>query len=270
MLTNQHTGEQYVGQTIKSVKSRWAAHRTAAKNPKFAVSQNIAKYGTTAFKVEELYVAFDRGGLNAAEKSVIADMSPALNLTRGGAGLPVPMSEGKKQKLSQRTKELWANPEWREQMVAKLKAADRMPVPYELLRDRGKALSAKRWAGHVKKPRVANGTEARVAQRAEITTQTWQRPEIRAKRIEGLRQASARPEVRAKKSLASTGRVMPRESVKKSARAKWKPVYCPELQTSFLSQKHAAEFLGVLKTSVCNAIKMKGRVNKQFTLVMVA
>lgn len=57
---------------------------------------------------------------------------------------------------------------------------------------------------------------------------------------------------------------------KLSAQAKWKPVYCPELQCSFPSQKAAAEFLGVLKTSVANAIKQKGRVAGKYTLEKVA
>lgn len=270
LLTNQHTGQQYVGQTIKSVKRRWASHRIAAKKPKFAVSYNIAKYGPEAFKVEELYVAFDREELNAAEKAIIADMTPALNLTRGGAGHPVPMSEERKKKLTQLIKSLWADPEWRAQTVAKLKAADRITVPYEVLRERGRAACEKRWSGHVKKTRVANGTEARFVQRVAATKQTWQDPEIRARRIEGLRLANARPEVIAKKALANTGRVMPRDAVEKAARAKWKPVYCPELQISFLSQKHAAEFFGVLRTSINNAIKQKGKVQRKFTLEMVA
>jgi hypothetical protein len=54
------------------------------------------------------------------------------------------------------------------------------------------------------------------------------------------------------------------------AQAKWKPVYCPELQCSFQSQKAAAEFFGVLRTSVCNAVKQKGKVAGKFTLEMVA
>lgn len=270
LLTNRQTGEQYVGQTIKSVKHRWASHCAAAKRPKFAVAYSIAKYGHEAFGVEELYVAFDREALNNAEKAIIADIRPSLNLTRGGAGKPVPMSEEEKQKFARRSKALWTNPEWRLQMIAKLKAAERKEIPYEVLRQRGVRVSSQRWAGHVKKITVANGTQERAAQRSAITTQTWQDPETRARRLEAMRQANLRPEVKAKRSLSSTGRVMPAEAIEKAARAKWKPVYCPELQVSFLSQKHAAQFFGVLNTAICEAIKRKGKVQRMFTLTVVA
>ena len=43
-----------------------------------------------------------------------------------------------------------------------------------------------------------------------------------------------------------------------------------ELGISFLSGKHAAKYLGVLKTSVANAVKSKGKVLRKYTLVMVA
>lgn len=86
----------------------------------------------------------------------------------------------------------------------------------------------------------------------------------------GLRAAMAKPEVKEKRRVASVGRKMPVEAIENSARAKWKPVYCQELEVSFLSQKYAAEYLGALKSSVCAAIKNKGKVSKQFTLVRVA
>ena len=270
LLTNQHTGEQYVGQTIKSVTRRWYAHCISAQNPKFNVSHNIAKYGKDAFDVREMFVAFDKAALNSAEKALIATFKPILNATSGGAGSPRKVSAEECAARSEAAKRRWADAEWKAKTVESLKRAVRPAVPYEVLRQRGLRVSSQRWEGHIKKTRVANGTEARTAQRAELTTQTWQSPEIRAKRIEGLRQANTRPEVKAKRALASMGRIMPRASVEKAARAKWKPVYCPELQISFLSQKHAAEFLGVLKTTVNNAIKQKGKVQRKFTLEMVA
>lgn len=270
LLTNQHTKEQYVGQTIKSVDRRWYAHCISAKSPKFLIAHNIASHGKAAFDVQEIFVAFSKQHLNWAEQLFIAALKPTLNKTRGGAGSPRKLSAKECLARSEASKRRWADPEWRAKAVESLKRAVRPTVPYEVLRERGKAVCAKRWAKHVKKVRIANWTEERTAQRAAVTTETWQNPEIRAKRIEGIRQASARPEVRNKRVLASTGRIMSRDSVEKAARAKWKPVYCPELQISFLSQKHAAEFLGVLKTTVNNAIKQKGKVQQKFTLEMVA
>lgn len=263
LLTNQHTKEQYVGQTIKSVDRRWYAHCIAAKAPKFPIARNIALYGKDVFDVQELFVAFSKHDLDWAEQALIATFTPTLNKTKGGAGSPRKLSAGECAARSEAAKRRWANPEWKAQTVESLKLAVRPTVPYEVLQERGKTVCAKRWAGHVKKVKTPVGTGMR-------TAQTWQNPEIRAKQIAGIRQANARPEVQAKKVLASSGRVMPRVSVEKTARAKWKPVYCPELQVSFLSQKHAAEFLGVLKTTVNNAIKQKGKVQRKFTLEVVA
>ena len=263
LLTNQHTGEQYVGQTIKSVTRRWYAHCVSAQNPKFNVSHNIAKYGKDAFDVRELFVAFDKAALNSAEKALIATFKPILNATSGGAGSPRKLTEKECLAMSERAKKRWADPVWKARTVASLKSAVRPTVPYETLRQRGEMVCAKRWANHVKQEKVFVGTGA-------FTAKTWQDPVIRAKRIQGIVAANTKPEVQEKRRAASVGRVMPKEAVAKAARSKWKPVYCPELQVSFLSQKHAAEFLGVLKTSVSNALKRKGKVKHKFTLAMVA
>lgn len=263
LLTNRHTKEQYVGQTIKSIDRRWYAHCISAKAPKFPIAHNIASYGKDAFDVQELFVAFSKQDLDWAEQAFIAALQPTLNKTKGGAGSPRKLSAEECLARSEASKRRWANPEWRARAIQSMKRAIRPVVPYEVLRERGLRVSSKRWAGHVKKIKTPVGTGA-------LTAQTWQNPEIRAKRIAGIQQANAQPEVKAKKSLASMGRVMPRASVEKSARAKWKPVFCPELHVSFLSQKHAAEFFGVLKTSINNAIKQKGKVQRKFTLEMVA
>ena len=97
----------------------------------------------------------------------------------------------------------------------------------------------------------------------------WGDPEVRAARINSLKKRLAEPEVRQRYRDAQRGRKMPRSAVDKSAKAKWKPVYCPEIQVSFLSSKYAAEYFGVLKTSVANAIKNKGRLLRKYSLEMV-
>ena len=263
LLSNRHTGEQYVGQTIKAVEKRWYAHCVSAQKPKLKVSHNIAAYGKAAFDVSELFIAFDKVALNNAEKTFIAQLRPALNSTSGGAGSPRKLTDQERLACSARAKKRWADPVWRAKTVDSLKQAVRPVIPYEVLRKNGEAACAKRWANHVKQEKV-------VVDRGALTAKTWQDPLVRAKRVQGIVASSARPEVKERRKAASTGRVMSKEAVAKSARAKWKPVYCPEIQTSFLSQKYAAEFLGVLRTSVSNALKTKGKVKQHFTLVMVA
>lgn len=263
LLTNQITGEQYVGQTIKTVARRWYAHYISAQSPKFPIAVSIATYGKDNFAIQELFAALDKQSLNWAEQMFIADLQPTLNRTRGGAGTPRRLTPEECANRSDAAKSRWANPEWKAKTVASLKNAVRKEVPYEVLRARGEQACAKRWAGHIKPSKQFVGTGA-------LTAKTWQDPLIRQKRIDGLRFANAKPEVKERKRLASIGRRMPKDAVEKAARAKWKPVYCPELEVSFLSQKYAAEFFGAAKSSVCAAIKKKGKVNKNFTLVMVA
>lgn len=228
VLTNNHTGEQYVGQTVKAVARRWYAHCIAAQKPKFPVAHSIAQYGRDAFSVVEAFVAFDKEALNCAEKTLIAELKPTLNKTAGGAGASRDRTDAERRTLSEKAKQRWANPEWRAKTVCSIKQAAQTPEAVE----RGKRVAAignaARWAGHQKKPQPL-------------------------------------PRVKVPKE-----KLDPRIGRARSAQAKWKPVYCPQLQCSFLSQKAAAEFLGVLTTSVANAVKQKGKVLRTYTLEKVA
>lgn len=76
------------------------------------------------------------------------------------------------------------------------------------------------------------------------------------------------PAMRAKWAQVQIGRKHPKEEVLRTAKAKWKPVFCNELKVSFLNQKYAAEYLNVVKSAVTQAIKNKGKVAK-VTLVRV-
>jgi len=76
------------------------------------------------------------------------------------------------------------------------------------------------------------------------------------------------PEVKAKLSAARLGYKTAQTAVDKMAKSKWKPVYCKELAVSFLNQKYAAEYLGVVKSAITQAIKNKGKV-AHVTLVRV-
>ena len=227
VATNKHTGEQYVGQTRQSVQKRWDAHwRTAvchkARKAKFQLA--LAEHGKNAFSVEEVFVAFDSTALNSAEIQLIAELAPAYNSSRGGKGLrPIIVSDAVRAKRSEAAKARWANPAWREKTAESIRVASQTPAAVF----RGKALRVykgveKRWAGHIKKPRP-------IYNKSETIKASWADPVVRQKRIDGLKIACANPENQRKRIAASTGRRIPREVVEKSARAKWKPLYCPEL-----------------------------------------
>lgn len=266
IATNTATGEQYVGQTIQPLRARVTSHRVHSRNPKSAFHMAMHECGESLFEFVEFFVAFDRSALNAVEVSVISDLSPAYNSTAGGSGCRErKCSDATRAARSEAAKRRWANPEWREATIAKLRAAHDTPEAVE----RGRRLQqygggALRWAGHVKPTRRTRAEVDYSAQMAKV----W--VGHRDKIIAGLRAANERPEVRERRRNATLGRKMPVSAVAATAKAKWKPVYCPELQASFLSQKHAAEFFGVQHTSVCNAVKQKGKVKRQFSLVRVA
>jgi len=108
------------------------------------------------------------------------------------------------------------------------------------------------------------------AQIKRTRAETWQDPDVREKRIMGLRKAMQRPDVIDRKRAASLGRKMSERAIKRTARAKWRPVYCPELAVSFLSQKHCAEYLGALTTSVSNAVKDGRKVQGRYSVLRIA
>lgn len=269
IATNKHTGEQYVGQTRQPVEKRWAAHWRTANCPasrKAKFQDALVSFGVNAFDVVESFVAFDADALNDAEIALIAELQPAYNATRGGKGLrPVIVSDEVRERRSRAAKARWSDPEWKARTVEVIRKASQTPEATE----RGKKLAALgggaiRWAGHQKKPK------APPANRADITKATWQDPDIRSRRIAGLVRVCQDPAVRARRSEASKGRVHNPETIKKIAQSKWRPVYCPELQCTFLSMSAAADFLGVLKTSISNAVRQKGRVLRKYSLEKVA
>jgi hypothetical protein len=225
----------------------------------------LTAFGRDAFQVAEVFIAFDADALNAAEIALIAELQPAYNATRGGKGLrPITVSEETRRKRSDAAKARWANPQWKAKTVVSIqRAAQTLEA-----KDRGRSIARKgnaaRWANHVK------ATPAPARSLSDGIKLSWQDPMVRASRIEGARAAAQRPENRQRRSDAARGRKHSADTVAKMARTKWKPVYCRELQCSFLSQKAAAEYLGVLKTSVANAVKQKGKVARMYTLEMVA
>jgi hypothetical protein len=264
-ITNLHTKEQYVGQTIKSIKTRWHGHcGAAAVNPKFKIGKNIAAYGKDSFDIVELFVAFTKNGLDYAEKEFIAALCPVLNATSGGAGYPRKASAAEKLERFVAAKRRWANPDWRAKTVASIKLAHST----EEAKERGRKLQAyagieKRWAGHQKKLHVP-------CDRSALGKAQWKNQEIRAKRTASIKLATNTEEHKESCRLSSTDREMPISAIVASAKAKWKAVFCPELSVSFLCQKFAAEYLSVPKATISVAIKNEGKVLKKYTLIRVS
>lgn len=265
VATNTVTGEQYVGQTRQKFATRVYAHKISALKPKFKIHQAIAKYGFDKFIFNEVFIAFNKNSLDSAEKTIIADLAPAYNMTRGGAGMPGPVSATVKVKRSEQAKQRWSNPEWKAKTIEGIRAACQTSEFANKAKERlqGKNLAALRWAGHVKAI-----TEPK--NRAKITSDTWKDLNIREKRIAGLRKTLLKPEVIAKRSFAALGRKHSAATVRKIALTKYQPLYCKELECTFLSQKHAAKYFDLGRSAITEALKRKGKVKHAYTLVRVA
>jgi len=233
LVTNTVTREQYVGQTRQKSLRRWKTHINTANSSvakKYKLASAINIFGKDNFSFQEVFVAFDADALNKAEIDWIKDINPAYNITKGGAG--------------------------------------HKGVKY---------------------------SEEVCKARSERLKRQWADPEWRGKQVANLKEIFNTPEARerGKKLIKFNGGAIrwaghakkekapkkekvvklkrdPKVGRENSARAKWKPLYCPELQCSFLSQKAAGEFLGVKRTTLTMAIKRKGKVLNTYTLETVA
>jgi group I intron endonuclease len=265
VATNNVTGEQYVGQTRQKFKVRVQAHKVSAKTPQFNFHKAISSFGFGVFSFEEVFYAFDKPALDYAEKQIICYLNPAYNMTKGGSGMPGPVTAKAKAKRSDDARRRWADPEWRAKTVEAIKVASQAPDFKARCSSNAKSrnLAKVRWANHQKK----QPPEKNLSQSIK---NSWADPLVRERRIAGLKKAFSDPQVQQRKSLASKGRVHSRPVLERIARAKYKPVYCEELQCTFLSQKHAAEYFDVRHSTITETLKRKGKVNRQYTLVRVS
>jgi group I intron endonuclease len=261
VATNTLTGEQYVGQTKQPPHVRFRAHEVSSRSPKTEFHRAIAAIGYDKFCFEVVVSSLTREALNEAEKTLIADWQPVYNATRGGAGRPRTVSDTERMRMSESAKLRWSNPEWRDKTVASIRKAAASEAYKALGRGLGKtgAGAKARWGNHTPTPSTPKNRSASISA-------SWADPDIRARRVAGLTKANSRPEVRAKRSMARRRQVMPANAIAASARKKWKPVYCPELQTTFLSRLAAAEYIGVGKTAISEALRHTRKVAGKYTL----
>jgi group I intron endonuclease len=267
VLTNSVTGGQYVGQTVNTVALRFYAHTIAAQKPKFKINYAIAEFGAAAFSVVEVYVAFDKAALDAAERAFIFELQPEYNMTSGGAGMPgVETPTSVRAKRSEAARARWQNLEWRVKTVASIKAASQT----EAAKARGRAMakfegSKIRWRGHVKR-------EIPVKQsRAEATASSWADPAARQRRLAAHRAAVTTPEHRRKMAQVAFARGLHTAALLEEMREKrWQGkttrVYCPEVQITFLSSAYAAEFFNVVPSTISNALTSGAKIGRKHGL----
>jgi len=261
MAANLLTGETYVGQTIQRPSARFYAHKIAAKNPKTVFHRAIATYGWENFEFSVVASCITREGLNLIERWLIEEHKPPYNRTKGGAGRPRDVSDLERQRLSKQAKARWADPEWRKRTMETITKNASLGVYTEPGRRGGLtgAGARGRWKNHVPESQPRKDRAASMAA-------SWLDPCVRDRRLAGLHAANRKEEVRLRRSAASRGRVMAAAAVARMARKKWKPVYCPELQTTFLSCSAAAAYIGVGKSAVSEALRHARKLAGKYTL----
>jgi group I intron endonuclease len=120
LVTNRLDGKQYIGQTIQSLKKRWAVHY-APKSECPYLHNAIQKYGKENFSVEEIATYSNLEDLNNAEEYYIQwynTLAPnGYNISLGGANSGK-MNEETKQKISIATKGKKKSPEMRAKLSA--------------------------------------------------------------------------------------------------------------------------------------------------------
>lgn len=112
-ITNLVNNKIYIGQTSKSIKSRWYGHCAASQNQTL-IARSIKKYGKDNFKIEELMYAFNKEDLNYLEQVIIETSSSLFpygyNLSKGGySGSLYPSMLGKKHSDFSKNKALNTN-----------------------------------------------------------------------------------------------------------------------------------------------------------------
>lgn len=82
LITNQLTGDRYIGKTTRTMEERWYQHK---KNAEYGhdtyLYRAMRKYGVEHFKVEYL-----SDGLDEEEILLIENLKPEYNMTSGGDG----------------------------------------------------------------------------------------------------------------------------------------------------------------------------------------
>ena len=208
-LATSPSGKQYVGATMRTVKTRWKRHcADAARGRASHLATAIRKYGPDAFTVEVLHEGDEREMVFALEIAEILQrgtVSPeGYNLTHGGDGGALAPSEETRAKLSAASKANWACPKRRAKQSKTMKAAFARSAFKER---RSEAYRAAHARPEVKERHAeANARPDVRARRSAATKAGYARPGMLEKRVAAYKVTSARPDVKAKKSAAQKAR----------------------------------------------------------------
>jgi hypothetical protein len=207
VVTNRKNGKQYVGITSLAPEQRWQLHCSEAKSGGVRIfCRAIRKYGRDGFDWQVVSGVATPAIAAQIERSMIARLRPAYNMTAGGdgtAGLH-PIARAKK---ANAIKASWENPDVRARRTAGLQAASKSVDRVT----KGRRISAaKSRPDKVAKTReqaqsrvaADGGAQVRAAQASR-----WAKPGAREAWAERMRARYQDPEWRAKASEYASRRV---------------------------------------------------------------
>lgn len=110
LITNTINGKQYVGQTVRTLKSRWSSHRHSEKC--VALHRAIKKYGAEAFDLAVLETCSTIEQMNEAEHSWIEKLNTRVpngyNIREGGGnGIHSEESKAKMREIQNNRSQEW-------------------------------------------------------------------------------------------------------------------------------------------------------------------
>lgn len=178
------TRKSYVGQTVRSLKERWAEHVRDSRKLNYAFYRAIRKYGADQFSISVLQKCLSVDELNEAEPLWIYKYNTLLpdgyNTTSGGNSFK--FSQEAKTAMSARSK---GRPK-SDQAKARMKATAQLPAVKVQKHETGKLLWANPEYVASQKQALAKAMsteEYREKQRA-ILKARWQDPDFRRKQSE--------------------------------------------------------------------------------------
>ena len=242
VVTNTHTGEQYVGLTSKSLTHRWGEHKTKARGAKNTHFYNaMRKYGIDTFEAKEYMSVLDKHSLHFLEQQVIKDLKPKYNQTSGGE-----VTFGRKYTEEARERIRLGNlgKKRTPEQIKNITMAVRASVPYmERVR--------------------SEENKIHLASARKLIDQD--------KRVEAVRLSSANrewsDESKAKLSKSCMGRRYGQDIIDRMRASKCKPIKCNETGEIYLSREDAANKTGVSKRTIFRDVSGEHRkaANNRFT-----
>ena len=118
LVTCTATGKHYVGQTVRTLETRWAQHLRDAGPGRFEIPLHRAlrKYGAENFDIRILETVCDRSDLNRREAEYTTQyeaLVPQGYVLRAAGGRPSAFSELSRARMSVASRIKWTDPAYR-------------------------------------------------------------------------------------------------------------------------------------------------------------